>query len=669
MKRNKAIALVLSICAVLLPGGAAAQNVITRSGIDNPEKWINANFAAGKVPPFSFAYEEISSAKFITEWSFSKKKLACKESGTVAYIISYTNPEGTLRVSCDIKGYKDSRAVEWSLRFKNISRYNTSKIAVIKSADYKFSEPSAAGFTAQYLKGCNGATDDFQMETFDLRAGVIKDYAPLQGLSGKGESLPFYNIISRGADSGLALAVGWSGRWCVELRGVTSLEYKVFAGLENANFYLKPGEEVRTPLVATVFWSGSDPAAGPNALRAFIKRHHSPKVDGEVWTPLLGGFDFGSPDPCTACECLTDALARATVRRYSQFGIMPDALILDRGWNISDGDFTPKEDLFPDGFAALSRVVHGYGSRLMLRLDVERIAKGSPLAEQHKEFMLHGGKGYKYYIYDFSNAKAVDFICKYVGDMMENWGVDGLVCGIDGCNPAHYWDLADGVDRDGITEMKYIAGLWRFWDYIAARFPHCAPELSAAGERIDLETVSRSLVVRSRDLEENYLQSQGYYLSMFLPYSAASATSEQAYGCRSCTGGLQYIDFSLFSKGGSAAEMQKRVEQWRTIGRYFSEDYYPITGTVPLQHDDMWIVQQFHDKSSDSGIILAFRRNSAENITFAADFRGIRSDADYVLLDCDTDCSVTVSGRELQRGYQLRLDESRSSLLIKYKLK
>ncbi len=669
MKRNRAIAFILSLCAVLLPLGAAAQSVITRSGIENPEKWINANFAAGKVPPFSFAYEEISSAKFITEWRFSKKKLASKESGTVAYTVSYTDPEGVLRVSCDIKGYKDSKAVEWSVRFKNISRYNTSKIAVVKSADYKFSEREASGFTAQYLKGCNGAADDFQMETFDLRAGVINDYAPTQGLSGKGESLPYYNIISRGADAGLALAVGWSGRWCVELRGVTSLEYRVFAGLENANFYLKPGEEVRTPLVATVFWDGSDPAAGLNAMRAFIKKHHSPKVGGAVWTPILGGFDFGSPDPCTACECLTDDQARATVHRYSQFGIMPDALIVDRGWNKTDGDLTPKEDLFPDGFASVSRVAHSYGSRLMLRMDVERIAKGSPLAEEHKDFMLHGGKGYKYYIYDFSNPKAVDFICKYVGDLMESWGVDGLLCGIDGCNLAHYWDLADGVDRDGVTEMKYVAGLWRFWDYIAGRFPSCALECSASGQRLDLETVSRSLVVRSRDFDCNYLQSQGYYLSMFLPYSAVPALSPLAYESRSCTGGLSYIDFSLFSRSCSAIDMRRRVEQWRELGHYFSEDYYPITGTVPLQHDDMWIVQQFHDKKSDSGIILAFRRNSAENVTFAADFRGIRADADYLLLDCDSGQSVTVRGSELERGYKLRLDESRSSLLIKYQLK
>ena len=58
---------ILFVCSALLCGGRAmAQGVITRTGIDNPEKWINTYFAQGKVPPFSFAYEEISSGKFIT---------------------------------------------------------------------------------------------------------------------------------------------------------------------------------------------------------------------------------------------------------------------------------------------------------------------------------------------------------------------------------------------------------------------------------------------------------------------------------------------------------------------------------------------------------------------------------------------------------------------------
>ena len=111
---------VMVVCALLLfSGNALAQSVVTRTGIENPDKWINTYFAQGKVPPFSFAYEEISSGKFITDWRFSKKKLSAPK-GVVAYSVSWTDPTGVLRVTCDVKGFADTKAVVWSLKFKNL---------------------------------------------------------------------------------------------------------------------------------------------------------------------------------------------------------------------------------------------------------------------------------------------------------------------------------------------------------------------------------------------------------------------------------------------------------------------------------------------------------------------------------------------------------------------
>ena len=110
-------AILTLLCIALLLGPAAyGQSVIKRSGIENPEGWINTYFAQGKVPPFSFAYEEISSGKFITEWKFSKKKVSSSK-GVVAYTVSWTDPTNVVRVTCDVKGFADTKAVEWSLRF------------------------------------------------------------------------------------------------------------------------------------------------------------------------------------------------------------------------------------------------------------------------------------------------------------------------------------------------------------------------------------------------------------------------------------------------------------------------------------------------------------------------------------------------------------------------
>ena len=660
---RKIAILILACAAMLISSRAAAQGVITRTGIENPDKWINTYFAQGKVPPFSFAYEEISSGKFITEWKFSKKKLSAPK-GEVAYTVSWTDPTNVIRVTCDVRGYADSKAVEWTLRFKNISRYNTSKVAVVRVADYKVSEPSASGFTARWTSGCNGTPDDFTTEEKDLRAGVQMDFTPEKGLSSTGAALPYFNVVSREADAGVVMAIGWTGRWNARLTGVTSLEYRMFAGLEKANFYLKPGEEVRTPLVATIFWKGSYAAEGQNALRRFILAHHSPAAP----VRKVGGFDQGNPAPCHGNDCLDGDMALATVKRYKQLSLVPEAFMMEKGWYTAAGDWAPREEMFPDGLSQISSLIHKYGSKMVVRLDVEEIAKGTPAAKEFADYMMLGGKKMGY-VFDFSQPKAVDALCKYVGDMMAREGIDGLVCDFGG-DLAHYWDLADGVDRAGLVEMKYIAGLYRFCDYIAGRFPGCIIDITAAGKRLDLEAVSRSSAISfGRELTPELAQCQMYALNQYMPLAGMVAMDSNPYDTRSRLGGTFNYCFNLFQRGSDGEQMQRRLQDYSRFGDYFLCDYYPLSGLVAQRHQDRWIAGQWHNPKSDSGIIVAFRRSLSENVTFAAVLKGIDPDAAYELEDCDSGKRSTVSGRELAKGYRIRIEDPCSSVLIKYQRK
>ena len=649
------------ICAALLCGGrASAQAVISRTGIENPDTWINTYFAQGKVPPFSFAYEEISSGKYITEWRFSKKKLSSPK-GVVAYTVTWTDPTNVVRVTCDVKGYTDTKAVEWSLKFKNISRYNTSKIAVLRVADYKVNDPSANGFTARWTTGWNGTKDDFTTEEKDLRAGVLMEFTPERGLSSTGTSLPYFNVISREANAGVVMAIGWTGRWNARLTGVTSIEYRMFAGLEKANFYLKPGEEVRTPLVATIFWNGADAADGQNALRRFIVAHHSPQAPVRT----VGGFDLGNPTPCKGNECLDQDMALATVLRYKQLALVPQAFMMEEGWYPAAGDWTPRKEMFPDGFSPISSLIHRYGSKLVVRLDVEEIAKGSPVAKEFADYMLLGGKKMGY-VFDFSQPKAVDALCKYVGDMMSREGIDGLVCDFGG-DLAHYWDLADGVDRAGLVEMKYVAGFYRFLDYIAGKFPGCTIDATAAGKRLDLEAVSRSSAIGfGRELSPEMAQCQLYALLQYIPLAGMVTMASDPYDARSRFGGTFNYCFNLFGRGTDGSQMQKNLADYNDAGRYLLCDYYPLNGTTAQRHDDRWIVEQWHNPADGSGILFAFRRSLAENVTFAAALKGVDSNALYEICDCDTKEVETVRGSQLAAGYRIRLQEPRTSILIKY---
>ena len=81
----------------------------------------------------------------------------------------------------------------------------------------------------------------------------------------------------------------------------------------------------------------------------------------------------------------------------------------------------------------------------------------------------------------------------------------------------------------------------------------------------------------------------------------------------------------------------------------------------------MWLAYQMHRPSDDSGIVVAFRRQDAPDAEYTVRLGGLTPDASYTLVDCDTQAETVRSGRELTEGLTLRLDNPRSSLLIKYR--
>ncbi len=72
-----------------------------------------------------------------------------------------------------------------------------------------------------------------------------------------------------------------------------------------------------------------------------------------------------------------------------------------------------------------------------------------------------------------------------------------------------------------MTEIRYIEGLYTFWDELRLRHPNLIIDNCASGgRRIDLETVSRSVALWRSDyryFEPNGQQCHTYGLSFYLP--------------------------------------------------------------------------------------------------------------------------------------------------------
>ena len=95
-------------------------------------------------------------------------------------------------------------------------------------------------------------------------------------------------------------------------------------------------------------------------------------------------------------------------------------------------------------------------------------------------------------------------------------------------DPENFWRAADAPDRVGMTEIRYIEGLYAFWDELRQRHPGLLIDNCASGgRRLDLETISRSAALWRSDFQcrpefnPAGMQGQTYGISSWIPLSAA----------------------------------------------------------------------------------------------------------------------------------------------------
>lgn len=650
-------------------------------------RWIDQRFAKGQLPPFSFILDEQPSEEFLRSWRWSRTAPASTDKDVVLRTFTYTDPRSGLEVVCDVKGYPEFRAVEWVLHFRNTSAENSGQLTRVKVADFDMVYPAAGALKIHYAEGNKISKADYAPRTAEFRTEQPLHIEPHGGRSSE-EAFPFFNLESEASRQGVMVAVGWTGTWFADLEKRDPSRLTLAAGMLNTDLYLYPGEQIRTPSVALMFWSG-DRMNGHNRFRRLVLAHHSRKVDGSPFYPLCSAFNYRDPQPCGEYSCLTADWAIAMVRRYSMFELTPDVFWLDAGWHTGAGDFrhgkswanttgnwTVDRERFPEGLKPVSDAVHETGAKFMVWFEPERVVKGTQWATEHKEWMLdtewpEGSEQSTWYLFDLGNDAACDWLCKYYGDLIEENGIDYYRQDFN-MLPAGYWRDADQPGRSGITEIRHIENLYKFWDYLLDRFPGLLIDNCASGgKRLDWESIGRSAPLWRSDYyhydDPDGYQCHTYGLNFFLPIHGTGILLPDQYSFRSSLSSALQCNWKVTEPGVSVLDMQQRIREYRDIREYYYEDYYPLSGTGDLTGSDVWLAYQMHRPSDDSGIVVAFRRQDAPDAEYTVRLGGLTPDASYTLLDCDTQAETVRSGRELTEGLTLRLDNPKSSLLIKYR--
>jgi alpha-galactosidase len=650
----------------------AASDVATAHDRIALEKFLSAHSERVKAPAVSFLYGGKPSAGLLKSWTATTNVKTAGEK-TVRTTI-YSDPATKLRVTVLTTSYSDFPAVEWIVRLKNNGASDTPLIEGVQACDVVFADrPGGDAFLHRAL-GSNAARSDFGpvQDALTVNAEVV--FGPSAGRSSDATALPFFNIASDGA--GIMVAVGWSGRWTAAVKRTGPQTISLKTGQASTRFRLHPGEEVRLPSIALVFWKAPDRLAGHNLFRRFLLAHHAPSAVRKTdLLPLSSSVGFGGPLPCNEHVCATESYVLAAIDRLRQFGLEPDACWIDAGWydNASKswwtgvGNWTINKANFPRGLKPITDATRAWGGkRFVLWFEPERVYEGTRIDREHPEWVtkLPGNPNH---LFNLGDPKALRWLIDEISGFLKAQGISIYRQDFN-FDPAPFWKAMDAPDRVGIAEMKHIEGLYAFWDGLLAAQPGLLIDNCASGgRRIDLETIGRSVPLWRTDysyFEPNGYQCHTYGLHLYLPWSGTGNNDPRKYYFRSSMNGGVVTGWEI--NGSFPVDLaQAAMAEFRALRPYFLADFYPLTEYST--GDDAWAAFQWDRPEERDGIILAFRRPLAPAASIIIRLHGLDPEGDYEASFEDYGIALVKTGRELSQGLSVKIPDAPGSLLIRYR--
>ena len=659
---------------------AKAQGTFVQNGKPvQVERWIKSQFGKGKTPPFSFVYGGQPSAEVLKRCQHSLTRIPGTGENQIRYIANYTDSKTGLMVTCEVTGWTDFGTIEWVLHFENTGSHITPAISQVQTADISFRHQTGNSLV-YYAEGSKASRADFAPRERLLQTGDTLNMEPRGGRSSDG-AFPFFNLQTTPSE-GVMVAIGWTGTWQSQITRTDNQRVQLKAGLKHLNAGLLPNERIRTASVCLLFWQGTDRMMGHNRFRRFMLAHHSRKIDNQpAWYPMFGGFNWGDPAPCNEYTCMTTEYAIALVQRTRMFGLNPEAFWLDAGWYTEAADYAtgknwyntvgnwmPDTERFPNGFKPISDYIHKTPhASFMVWFEPERVYKGSLWEREHPKWMLAAGGDNR--LFNLGNPEACQWMSKTIGDLLEENGIDHYRQDFN-IAPESIWLANDTEGRKGITEVKYIMGLYDYWDYLLSRFPHLLIDNCASGgRRLDYETMLRSAPMWRTDY--NYGEPVGYQchtygLEFYLPQHATGSYHVNPFDSRSSLGSAVVFNWKLTQQGESFTDMVRTMQEFQEVRPYFYEDYYPLSGTGDLTGDNIWLAYQLHRPSDETGYIIAFRRAECQSSTYLVRLSALKPTATYRIYNKDIGETKEYTGQQLANGLMLSLPQPRTSLLLKY---
>lgn len=452
---------------------------------------------------------------------------------------------------------------------------------------------------------------------------------------------------------------------------------QVRTGLENAEFYLKPGEKVRTSSVLVMNYRPGDDSA--NKFRGLLRSHINHKAGRENVRDGIFAFELWGGLP-----------SEETIRRVQLLkdkDLPFEDLWLDAGWSgygkkcddnftgdwgMYNGDFNVNSRVHPNGLGPVSEAAATKGMRLMLWYEPERIAPAAKFASEHPGWIMKQRPDEQGGMLNLADPEVSEYLTELLSGYIKDLN---LSCYRQDFNisPTPYFMANDEPDRTGITEIRHITAMYEIWDRLLEKFPDLIIDNCASGgRRIDLETLKRSIPFFRSDYQCNFnaspevIQAHNSGISRYFPFTGCTTKSSDEYALRSSFSssyGVAYYNAIFQRKEEVDWDAAVRTaSEYVRIRPYLSKDFHNL-GSVTAD-PTAWAVWQYHDPESGEGVLVVFRRPESPASTINVSLGGLPSNA---RIELENITSGKKLGKARAGSVTLTMPEPRSSAVITYK--
>lgn len=667
------------------------------SAMQRTEQWLEHSFRSAESLPFSFVYGGKRSSEILKDCDLEKALVERTQKGEE--IRSWYRYKLDENMVCEVEliHYTDFPVAEWVCWFENTGVQNTEILENVKSMNVKVEYPSfrKAG-TMQfgsmdnvltYYGGSDCKIDDFipcQEVLHHISRQEHMHFGCRNGrpTSGSHGALPYFNLRTR--NCGAILALGWGGQWEMDMftrRRTNDNCFTFEGGMEDTYLYLKPGERIRTPLAVLMPWVG-DQEESQNIFRRYVRKYHSPRVNGEIVRMPATAGDWGTNEK----ELL---LHLDEIEQAKKAGWPLEVFWVDAGWYGPEGNhcddplcddcfnyvgyFDHDERRFPNGLKPISDRAHALGMKFLLWLEHEHCWCGTPPTTEHPEFFLgHRVEG-EPLLFNMGHPEAWKWMFDMLSTRIERYGIDILRVDHNE-NPLAEWGLGDEENRRGMTQIQCVMGLWKLWDILRERFPNLIIDNCASGgRRLDIESLSRSVSLFRSDYP-CYADSDavGYQvstcsLSQWVPVSTISGKMDTHYRFRSLLEqgfnfGIADIEAAL-SDPERMSQLQGWFKEYETVRDLFTKDLYVLSNVSISQKD--WCAFELYSPEEQRGAVLSFRRELCPCDSATYRLKGLDADTVYEVQDMDTGRKIIKTGGELaENGVSVHIGQTCGSSLV-----